>query len=81
MTKAEKTAYEAGKTAAARIGDKAMCYDPIMSDLVVKARTARGEEYNRRIMTAWIKGRAAVDPGWLKLLQSEEEIDTLLPSI
>lgn len=57
--KAEEIAYSAGKTAQERIGDKAMCYDPIMQELVVEARTPAGWAYNERVMKAWLKGR-----GW-----------------
>ena len=59
MSTAEKKAYQAGKTASARIGEKAMCYDPIMQSLIIEARSPQGREYNQRIMIAWYSGR-----GW-----------------
>ena len=62
---AEKIAYEAGQTAAERIGEKPLCYDPIMDSLVIEARSPQGRDYNRRIMNAWYAGR-----GW-KIPESE----------
>lgn len=59
MTRAEQIAYEAGKTAESRIGNKAICYDPIMNNLIIEARSEQGKEYNRRVMCAWYNGR-----GW-----------------
>lgn len=57
MTSAERIAYEAGTTAAERIGEKAMCYDPIMCDLIVDAQSLRGHIFNARVMAAWHAGR------------------------
>lgn len=59
MTKAEIKAYEAGKTAHERIGDKPMCYDEIMNQLIVEARSESGHKHNQKVMAAWLKGR-----GW-----------------
>ena len=57
MTKAEKIAYEAGQTAAARrLLDKAPCYDPIMSDLVTESRSKAGIARNMKIIAAWYRG-------------------------
>ena len=66
LSEAEKRAYEAGKTAADRIGEKPMCYDPIMNNLIIEARSPRGIEYNRKIMKAWLYGR-----GWENLIPDE----------
>lgn len=62
MTKAEQIAFDAGKTAKERIGDKAMCYDEIMENLLTEARSERGHERNRKLMNAWLIGR-----GWNEL--------------
>jgi len=59
MTKAEQIAFNAGKSAQERIGDKSMCYDPIMKNLITEARSERGQERNRKLMNAWLSGR-----GW-----------------
>lgn len=57
MTKAEKTAFEAGRTSAERgLTGKAPCYDPVMMDLVVEARSKAGQDYNRRVIVAWYQG-------------------------
>lgn len=71
----EKIAYEAGKTASARIGDKAMCYDPIMDELIAEAKSESGCKYNHRIMAAWINGRAEKSPKWSGLLERLRDND------
>ena len=75
MNRKEQMAYNAGLTAAERIGDKAMCYDPIMQSLVVEARTENGRERNRRVMDAWLRGRAVNEPKWGMMLESLQAED------
>lgn len=57
MTKAEKIAYSAGQTAAARgLEDKAPCYDPLMGNLITESRSKSGIERNLKILAAWYHG-------------------------
>lgn len=57
MTKAEKIAYEAGKTLAERgIDRKAPCYDPIMNELVFEPRSEAGHKRLEQIFRAWYSG-------------------------
>lgn len=57
MTTAERTAFEAGKTAKERgLGDQAPCYDLIMMRLVKNARSKSGHDYNAKILKAWYMG-------------------------
>lgn len=59
ISTAEEKAYQAGKTASARIGEKAPCYDPIMESLIIEAKSPQGRNYNQRVLKAWYSGR-----GW-----------------
>lgn len=57
MTIAERTAYEAGKTAKDRgLENQAPCYDPIMMRLIKNARSEAGREYNSQVIKAWYLG-------------------------
>ncbi len=63
LSKLETQAFNAGMSAESRIGNKAMCYDPIMQNLLVDARSESGIRKNRLAMVAWLRGR-----GWEDLI-------------
>ena len=65
LSKLETQAFNAGASAESRIGNKAMCYDPIMQNLLIDARSESGRRKNRLAMVAWLRGR-----GWEDLIST-----------
>lgn len=62
MTRDEKTAYEAGKTAEQRIGNHVMSHDPIMRSLIRRVLREDKDAIISPLLIAWYKGRGWIIP-------------------